>query len=55
MEWLGVNLIQCNQPKGFKEKMTGHKLRNGVYWQRVLKQKGIKHVRHIEMDTYMCH
>jgi hypothetical protein len=54
MEWIGVNIIYHSQPQGFKGKMRGHTLRNGVYWQRVL-QKGIKHVGHRGSNTYICH
>jgi hypothetical protein len=35
-------IIQDSQPKGFKPKMRGHKLRNGVHWQGVLKKKRYK-------------
>jgi len=53
MEWVGVNVMQHSQPEGFKVKMRGHKLRNGIYWQGVL-QKGIKHVGHRGRDIYIC-
>lgn len=54
MEWVGVNVVQHSQPKGFKVKMRGYKLRNDVYWQGVV-QKCIKHVGHRGRDTYICH
>ena len=38
-------LYNTAQPaKGIKSKMRGCKLRSGVYWKGVLKQKGIKQV-----------
>jgi hypothetical protein len=36
--------MEINEPKSDKLKMRGHKLRSGVNWQWVLKQKGIKWV-----------
>ena len=35
-------LIHCSQSKCVNPKMRRDKLRNGVYWQGVLKQKGIE-------------
>jgi len=37
-----VSVIECSQSKGAKPKKREHKLKSGVKWQRVLKQKGIK-------------
>jgi hypothetical protein len=34
--------MEINQPKGIQLKMRGHKLRSGVNWHGVLKQKGLK-------------
>ena len=34
--------MRINQPKGFKSKIGGRKLRSGVKWQGVVKQKGVK-------------
>jgi hypothetical protein len=31
--------------------MKGRKLRTGVYWQKVLKQKGVKEVRNETRDV----
>jgi hypothetical protein len=39
MEYAGFSIIECRQPRGIALKMRGHKLRSGVYWQRVLKKK----------------
>jgi hypothetical protein len=32
----------CSQLKGVEQKKRKHKLRSGVNWQEVLKQKGVK-------------
>jgi len=37
-----VSVIECSQSKGAKPKKKKHKLKSGVKWHRVLKQKGIK-------------
>ena len=34
--------MEINQPQSVKPKMRGRKLRSGVNWQGVLKQKGVK-------------
>jgi hypothetical protein len=34
--------MERSQPKGVKPKMRERQLRNGVNWQRALKQKGVK-------------
>jgi hypothetical protein len=39
MEYIGVSIMMCSQPQGIKPKMTGDKLRTGVYWKGVLEQK----------------
>jgi len=50
MELVGVNIIECSQPKGIKLKMRVHKLRNMAQWQGVLKQKGIKQGLHVFLN-----
>jgi hypothetical protein len=42
LESVGINLLQYSMTNGFKLKMRGHKLRNGMYGQGMLKQKGIE-------------
>jgi len=44
MEQVGLSITEHSQPKYVKPKMRGQTLRSGVYWQAVLKQKGIKQV-----------
>ena len=44
MEQVGFNLIDHSQPKYVKSKMRGRKLKNYVYYQGTLKQKGLKQV-----------
>ena len=34
--------MEINQPKNFKQEMTGRNLRSGVNWQGAVKQKGSK-------------
>jgi hypothetical protein len=34
--------VEINQPKSFKRKMRGRKLRSGVDWHGLLKQEGLK-------------
>jgi hypothetical protein len=46
MEYVGFSVIECSQPKGIKLKIGGCKLRSGGYWQRALKQEGVKQARH---------
>jgi len=31
MEYVGVRITKCSQPKRVKPKMRGHKVRSGVY------------------------
>ena len=50
MELVGVNIIECSQPKGFKLKMRAHKLRRITQWQGALKQKGIKQGLHVFLN-----
>jgi hypothetical protein len=33
---------ECSQPKGVGPRMTARKLRSGVNWQGILKQKALK-------------
>jgi hypothetical protein len=35
--------MEINQPRSVKPKVRGHKLRSGLNWQEVLKQKGMQH------------
>ena len=44
MEWPSFSVMECSQPKGVKPKMTGRKLRSGVFWQGASKHKGLKQV-----------
>jgi hypothetical protein len=46
MEYVWVSVREGSQSEGFKPKVTGRrpKLRIGVYYQGVLKQKGVKEV-----------
>ena len=39
--------MQINHPKGVKPRAKEWKLRTGVNWQRVLKQKGMKQGLHV--------
>jgi hypothetical protein len=36
--------MELNQMESIKLKMRGHKLRRGINWSGVLKQKGIKYM-----------
>jgi hypothetical protein len=48
--------MEINQPKSIKSKMRGCKLRTGVNWQGVLKQKGKKQglVVHSNGSKLLC-
>jgi hypothetical protein len=39
MEWVGVSVIECKQPKGVTPQMSGHKFSSGVFWQESLLYK----------------
>lgn len=43
MEQFGNSIIEHSQPRALNQ-LRGCKIRTGIYWNRVLKQKGIKQV-----------